>query len=156
MAKQESTTDSEKIGKISETETTKKSKKRGRPKGSKNKPKGLGDTIEQFTEATGIKKVVKAIAGEDCGCDERRDALNKLFPYKKVQPECLEPDEIEYLSTGILRKSTLKYQDREMIATIHARVFNHKFYIPCTCSPKIWMQWIRELQELLDATKEVS
>ena len=33
-----------------------KSKKRGRPKGSKNKPKGLGDTIEQITEATGIKE----------------------------------------------------------------------------------------------------
>ena len=153
MAKQESTTGSEKIGKTSTTEITNKSK-RGRSK--KKKPKGLGDTIEQITEATGIKKVVKAIAGEDCGCDERRDALNKLFPYKKVQPECLEPDEIEYLSTGILRKSTLKYQDREMIATIHARVFNHKFDIPCTCSPKIWMQWVRELQELLDATKEVS
>jgi hypothetical protein len=153
MAKQESTTDSEKIGKISETETTKKSKKRGRPK--KNKPKGLGDTIEQITEATGIKKVVKAIAGEDCGCDERRDKLNKIFPYSR-QPECLDPEEIEYLDSGILRKKSLKHQDRERIATIHARVFNHKFDVPCTCSPKIWMQWIRELQELLDATKEVS
>ena len=154
MEKQESTTGSEKIGKISATETTTKSKKRGRPKGSKNKPKGLGDTIEKITEATGIKAVVKAIAGEDCGCDDRRDKLNKLFPYKKA--ECLDPDEIEYLSTGILRKRTLKYEDRERIATIHARVFNHKFDIPCTCSPKIWMQWMRELQELLDATKEVS
>ncbi len=153
MAKQESTTDSEKIGKISETETTKKSKKRGRPK--KKKPKGLGDTIEQITEATGIKKVVKAIAGEDCGCDQRRDKLNKIFPYSR-QPECLDSEEIEYLDSGVLRKKTLKYEDRERIATIHARVFNHKFDIPCTCSPKIWMQWMRELQELLDATKEVS
>ena len=153
MGKQESTTGSEKIGKTSEMETMTKSKKRGRPKGSKNKPKGLGDTIEQITEATGIKAVVKAIAGDDCGCDDRRDALNKLFPYKKVQPECLEPEEIEYLSTGILRKRTLKYEDREQIATIHARVFNHKFDIPCTCSPKIWMQWMRELQELLDVSK---
>ena len=149
MAKQESTTGSEKIGKTSTTETTNKSK-RGRPK--KKKPKGLGDTIEQITEATGIKKVVKAIAGEDCGCDERRDKLNKIFPYSR-QPECLEPDDIEYLASGVLRKTTLKYEDRERIATIHARVFNHKFDIPCTCSPKIWMQWMRELQELLDVSK---
>lgn len=155
MEKQESTTGSEKIGKTSATETTTKSKKRGRPKGSKNKPKGLGDTIEQITEATGIKAVVKAIAGEDCGCDERRDKLNKIFPYSK-QPECLDPEDIEYLSTGVLRKRTLNLQDREKIAEIHARIFNHKFDIPCTCSPKIWMQWMRELQELLDATKEVS
>ena len=129
-----------------------KSKKRGRPKGSKNKPKGLGDTIEKITEATGIKAVVKAIAGEDCGCDERRDKLNKIFPYSK-QPECLDPEDIEYLSTGVLRKRTLNLQDREKIAEIHARVFNHKFDVPCTCSPKIWMQWMRELQELLDVSK---
>jgi hypothetical protein len=149
MAKQKSTKGSKKIGKTSTTETTNKSK-RGRPK--KKKPKGLGDTIEQITEATGIKKVVKAIAGEDCGCDERRDKLNKIFPYSR-QPECLEPDDIEYLDSGVLRKTTLKYEDRERIATIHARVFNHKFDIPCTCSPKIWMQWMRELQELLDVSK---
>ena len=136
-------------------ETTTKSKKRGRPKGSKNKSKGLGDSIEKFTEATGIKAVVKAIAGEDCGCDERRDKLNKIFPYSK-QPECLDPEEIEYLDSGVLRKTSLTLQDREKIAEIHARVFNHKFDIPCTCSPKIWMQWMRELKELLDATKEVS
>ena len=140
MAKRKSTTSSKKIGKTTKTETTTKSK-------------GLGDTIEKITTATGIKKVVKAVMGEDCGCDDRRDLLNDLFPYKKVKPECLEPDEIEYLSSGILRKSTLKYQDRERIATIHARVFNHKFDIPCTCSPKIWMQWVRELQDLLDVSR---
>jgi len=43
-------------------------------------PKGLGDKIEQFTEATGIKAAVKAVFGEDCGCDERRKTLNRLFP----------------------------------------------------------------------------
>ena len=49
--------------------------------------KGLGDTIESITESTGIKKVVKFVAGDDCGCDERKDKLNELFTYKK--PECL-------------------------------------------------------------------
>lgn len=131
-------------------ETTTKSKKRGRPK--KNKPKGLGDTIEQITEATGIKKVVKAIAGEDCGCDERKEKLNKLFPYSR-QPECLDQGEIDYLSGGVLKKKTLNHDERVRIAEIHSRVFNHKFDVPCTCSPKIWIQWIRELQELLDVSK---
>lgn len=45
-------------------------------------PKGLGDTIEKITEATGIKKVVHKLFGEDCGCDERKAMVNKLFPYK--------------------------------------------------------------------------
>jgi len=48
------------------------------------KPKGLGDTIEKITKLIGIKKVVKNISkvtGKDCGCDERKDTLNRLFPY---------------------------------------------------------------------------
>ncbi len=51
------------------------------------KSRGLGDTIEKFTTATGIKnvvtKVTKAAGINDCGCGERRDSLNRKFPYKK-------------------------------------------------------------------------
>lgn len=46
------------------------------------KSRGLGDTIAKFTAATGINKVVEAIAGGDCGCKQRQEALNKLVPYK--------------------------------------------------------------------------
>lgn len=44
--------------------------------------KGLGDTIEKFTSSTGIKTFVKSIWEEDCGCDDRKDWLNKKIPYK--------------------------------------------------------------------------
>lgn len=49
----------------------------------KKKSEGLGDTIEKVTEATGIKAVVKAVVGDDCGCDERKQKLNEMFPYAK-------------------------------------------------------------------------
>jgi len=136
MAKRESTKKSKKTTKTSKTETSTKSK-------------GLGDTIEKITTATGIKAAVKAVVGEDCGCDERKEKLNKMFPYRR-EPECLNEEEIAYLSTGVLKKKTLTYDDRVQIATIHARVFHHKFDVPCTCSPKIWMQWVKQLQLLLD------
>ena len=48
------------------------------------KSKGLGDTIEKITKATGIKKVVNVvneITGKDCGCDKRKETLNRFFPY---------------------------------------------------------------------------
>ena len=48
--------------------------------------KGLGDTIKKITKATGIEKVVKTVSkivGKDCGCEDRKDFLNKRFPYKK-------------------------------------------------------------------------
>ena len=47
------------------------------------KKKGLGDTVEAITKATGIKKVVKKFVGNDCGCKKRKEALNKAFPYKR-------------------------------------------------------------------------
>lgn len=49
------------------------------------KSKGLGDTVEKITKATGIKKVVNTVSritGKDCGCSKRKEALNKAFPYK--------------------------------------------------------------------------
>lgn len=50
------------------------------------KSRGLGDSIEKFTKATGIKAVVDKfsdITGKDCGCDQRRDTLNRVFPYNR-------------------------------------------------------------------------
>jgi len=49
------------------------------------KSRGLGDSIEKFTKATGIKNVVDRVSeglNIPCGCEGRRDALNILFPYK--------------------------------------------------------------------------
>jgi len=52
--------------------------------------KGFGDTVARFTKATGIDKVVKAAAAavgaEDCGCSKRKEALNKIIPYKTQEP----------------------------------------------------------------------
>ena len=48
------------------------------------KSKGLGDTIEKITKVTGIKKVVDKVnkaTGKDCGCNKRKEALNRFFPY---------------------------------------------------------------------------
>ena len=48
------------------------------------KSKGLGDSIEKITKATGIKKVVDTVAkatGKDCGCGAIKNTLNKMFPY---------------------------------------------------------------------------
>jgi hypothetical protein len=51
------------------------------------KSRGLGDSIDKFTKATGIKSLVqmgtRAVGKKDCGCNKRKQALNKAFPYKK-------------------------------------------------------------------------
>jgi len=48
-----------------------------------DKQKGLGDTVAAITKATGIEAIVKSLFGENCGCDARKESLNKLVPYKK-------------------------------------------------------------------------
>lgn len=48
--------------------------------------KGLGDTVERFAKATGIKSVVDKVSqglNIPCGCEGRKEALNKVFQYKK-------------------------------------------------------------------------
>tara|TARA_B100000965_G_C19237198_1_gene602723 strand:+ start:194 stop:355 length:162 start_codon:yes stop_codon:yes gene_type:complete len=52
-----------------------------------NKSKGLGDTVEKFTTATGIKSfaqmTARAMGKKGCGCAKRKAWLNKQFPYNK-------------------------------------------------------------------------
>ncbi len=53
---------------------------------SRRPSRGLGDSLEKITKATGVKAIVERGAkalGKDCGCSERRDTLNRMFPYKK-------------------------------------------------------------------------
>lgn len=107
----------------------KKHTKRGRPS---KKSEGLGDTIEKITTATGIKAVVDAFSeatGIDCGCDARKEKLNKIFRYKK--PECLTKDEYEFLGT-IVGKSVIKAEEQKTVNAIYNRIFNDKVQ-PTSC-----------------------
>jgi hypothetical protein len=96
------------------------------------KSKGLGDTIAKITEATGIDKLVKFVAGEDCGCDERKEKLNKLFPYAK--PLCLTEDEFNTLDVYFKQNTnTLTSDEQTSLIAINNRVLNQKLTFS-TCS----------------------
>jgi hypothetical protein len=91
----------------------------------KTKSKGLGDTIAKITEATGVDKLVKFIAGEDCGCEERKEKLNKLFPYAK--PLCLTEDEFNYLDSYFkINSNQLTSEQQHELIKINNRVLNQR------------------------------
>ena len=50
------------------------------------KSRGLGDTINKFTTATGLNTLAhfgaKVLGKKGCGCNKRQETLNKTFPYK--------------------------------------------------------------------------
>lgn len=91
-------------------------------RGRKKKSEGLGDTVEKVLEVTGVAKLAKWVMGEDCGCEERKEKLNKLFPYRK--PECLLKDEYEYLKEWYSTpRYSLKPTEQKEILKIYNRVF---------------------------------
>ena len=92
-------------------------------KSMKKKSRGLGDTIEKITEATGIKKLVKLVAGEDCGCEERKQKLNDLFRYKT--PQCFTENQHAFL-TEFYERNPNRVTQKEM-AEINA-IYHHVFF----------------------------
>jgi len=87
--------------------------------------KGLGDSLEKIFEATGIADAVKFIAGEDCGCDERKAKLNKLLPFRN--PECFTEEEYVWLAelfekhTNVVDRTT-----QQKLVDTYNRVFHKK------------------------------
>jgi hypothetical protein len=82
------------------------------------KSKGLGDSIEKVTKATGIKQATDWIfdkIGKDCGCDTRKEKLNKMFPYKNV--ECLNEQFFNQ------QKNVVNANEQKGLLIIHNRVF---------------------------------
>ena len=119
-----------------------KNTKRSVKKAKRKRAKGLGDTVEQITKATGIKKAVKFLAGEDCGCDKRKEQLNKLFPYK--QPECLLEPEHETLKEFFkTHRNTVTAKQQKDLLAIHNRIFPKKRN-PTSCS-----SCVRELVDIM-------
>ena len=75
---------------------------------------------------------MKFVAGEDCGCDERKEKLNKLFPYAK--PLCLTEDEFNTLDTYFKQNTnTLTSDEQTSLIAINNRVLNQRLTFS-TCS----------------------
>ena len=88
-----------------------------------NSSKGLGDTIAKITKATGIDKVAKKVLGDDCGCEERKQALNKMFPYAKVRQ--FTEDEMSIYESVLPRiGNTVKREDQAILVKLYNKVFN--------------------------------
>jgi len=113
----------------------------------KKKSKGLGDTVAKVTKATGIDKAVKFIAGEECGCEERKEKLNKLFPYN--QPECLNESEYNFLKDFYnIERNTVTYPQQLELIAISNRVLKTKLQ-PSSCSSCI-KSLMEKLKKLYD------
>jgi len=50
------------------------------------------------------------------------------------------------------RKSTnISQEEFTMLCEMHAELFNHTFYKPCTCRPKEINKWISDINRIYDS-----
>lgn len=94
---------------------------------------GLGDIVTQFTEVTGIKKVVEALV-DDCGCAARAEKLNELFPNRKL--ENLENEQFDFLQSFFTPRTptSVDTKTQKELVSIYNHVFNSKRVVT-NCSP---------------------
>jgi len=121
---------------------------------AKRNAKGLGDTIEAITEATGIKAVVEVFSkatGLDCGCSERKEALNKLFPYNR-NINCLTESDYNLLGEFLQpNKNTLTPDEQKIVSDIYFNVFN--FRLQLSSCGSCWKGKIDELRKVYNEYK---
>lgn len=89
--------------------------------------------------------------GDDCGCDERKEYLNKMFPRSK--PQCLKESEYQYLVSMPSLRNKIEVRDQLFLAKTHSRVFNHVYFLPtCNC-PAAFKQlegWYNDLMKITE------
>jgi len=111
--------------------------------------KGLGDTIEKITEATGIKAAVEVFTkatGIDCKCEERKKILNNLIPYRR-KVNCLTESDYNMLTEFIKpTKGSLTPNEQWTIMAIYERVFEVK--IEHSNCGSCWRDTISDLRKV--------
>jgi hypothetical protein len=118
---------------------------------AKKKAQGLGDTIEQITETTGIKAAVEMFSkatGIDCGCEERKAKLNELFSYSR-KVNCLTESDYNALTDLIApSKNSLTIDEQKVIADIYFNVFNYRLQLSSCGS--CWAGKVQELRRVYE------
>jgi len=116
---------------------------------SKKKSQGLGDTIEKITEASGIKTLVEAVVGEDCGCKKRKEWLNNRFPYAKDMCEKDKKDWEEILKPAMSRNKLLAGESR-LVVDMYERVFSKRKKV--TRCGSCMLDYMKQIEKAYEAS----
>ncbi len=113
---------------------------------------GLGDSVKKALKKVGITEdSLSKLGFKDCGCDERRGAMNKAFRYKRAK--CLTEKEFIYLSEWFeKKKSRVTVEEQSKMVGIHNRVFDsNKEVSSCTSCVR---ELIVKLEKLVNIHKK--
>lgn len=116
-----------------------------------SKNSGLGDILTDFTEVTGIKKVVEAVV-DDCGCKARAEKLNEIFPNRKLND--LENEQFDFLEAFFTpkRPTSVNIDTQKELVSIFNHVFKAKRKVT-NCSPCL-VNLIDDLFKIYERAKQ--
>mgnify|MGYP003657101414 CR=1 FL=1 len=63
-----------------------------------------------------------------------------------VKMNKLHYDKWEEFQEG--KNNSLTKEEQELLARLHSIYFKHTYHLPCTCSPKIYNNWIQDINGL--------
>ena len=118
----------------------------------------LGDVVEKVTTVTGIKSLVKHMAGEDCGCEERKEKLNewsanlqqKINGLFKRPVQALTPEEYAYLDDFFKNyKGVINISQQRDLLVINNRVFSQR--LQCSTCGSCVIEMVNQLKIVYNA-----
>ena len=111
------------------------------------KPKGLGDVIDNITEATGVKALVNVVSKAldvDCGCEKRKEYLNKKFKFN-----CLSDEEIaKWKLFKEADKKVLTMEDQLLICDLLKSGYNMSVQPCSSCGASNYIRWIQMIDDI--------
>ncbi|MFS4469124.1 hypothetical protein [Maribacter sp. 2210JD10-5] len=126
-----------------------------KPKEIDKPSEGLGDDVEKVLKATGISKIVELFTpdGKDCGCDERKQKLNKLYPRNK--PNCFDKNSYEdwtATSKEIKESNQITKENQTKIIMYLRSILNMSVSGDgCKqCNVSLWKKYITMLDKVAD------
>jgi hypothetical protein len=109
----------------------------------KNKDIGLGDAVESVLNSKAIKPITDTVKkmiwkdGEDCGCDERKEKLNKISLFRFSKVKCLTEQEYDILSKYYgdgNKPKRFSEIDKLNLVPIYNRILGFKLDTRTSCS----------------------
>lgn len=119
----------------------------------KSKAQGLGDKVAAVTKATGIEKIVKTFFGDDCGCDERRERLNKMFsrPVKMMDSAQRKFFEEEIMTRYKSGQNLTKHIGDEFYKLYEELLSKNKKRTTCTsCNKNMYIELLKIYESSCD------
>jgi hypothetical protein len=115
------------------------------------KSRGLGDDIKKLTDKLGISKLFS----DSCGCSERQEKLNSMFPHFK-NIRAFTPDEkkvYEKVIGEVVKSPTISPDNQTALGVLYKAVFNApaKWSSCSPCAKKV----LKNLQKIYEKSCDV-